>query len=179
MFKTIILISCIIVLSSQLGKASKPSNSQALDPQKCAQSVTKGAVCLTDIWTHFGSPSAACCKALDEISDSCLPSLFPGNPIIAQIFKSICSGGGGGGGKGSGTFPFPPFTLPFPFPFPPVGGGSGGLPFPFPFPPIGGGGSGGLPFPFPFPFPFPPIGGGHGGNGGASPPPTASPPKAN
>ncbi|KAK9741361.1 hypothetical protein RND81_03G099900 [Saponaria officinalis] len=177
MFKTIILISCIVVLSSsQLGNATKPLNPQALDPQKCAQTVAKGAVCLTDIWTHFGRPSAACCKALHEITDSCLPLLFPGNPSIAQIFKSICSGAGAG--KGSGTFPFPPFTLPFPFPFPfpPIGGGSGGLPFPFPFPPIGGGGGsgGGLPFPFP----FPPIGGG-GGKGGASPPPpSASSPKA-
>jgi len=110
------------------------------DPVKCVESFREAGVCLTDFLTNFGRPSAACCKALNNIDSSCLPALMPLlNPYIGHILGDLCSFLSSGGG----VFPFP-FTPSVPSgdagatsPPPSVPGGSVGVSPPPPSTPSG------------------------------------------
>lgn len=175
MAKKLVLFSCLILLL-QIGYASRPL---PYEPQECILTVTSIQVCLADFWTYFGRVSEKCCDALKKIDDACVPKIYPQNPLVISVFKSVCSGGKGiiplpsvpiigGGGKGGGIIPFPPAVgggSIFPFPRIPIIGGDGGggvIPFPPKIPIIGGGGVGGI---IPFPPKKPIIGGGSSSGG--------------
>ncbi|KAK9706844.1 hypothetical protein RND81_07G155800 [Saponaria officinalis] len=98
MLKSLIIISCI-ALVLQKGYATRNLKPEKFELKKCAATLPMVTVCVVEVWYKLGSPSVACCKALEEIDDSCIPSL----PPLALFIKGLCPSNGNDNGRGNGN----------------------------------------------------------------------------
>ncbi|KAF9602506.1 hypothetical protein IFM89_029805 [Coptis chinensis] len=66
------------------------------DIQQCMSAFQSVTGCLTEIFASFfsgqvGQFGPTCCKVITDLSDSCLPKLFPFNPYFPFLLKDSCS----------------------------------------------------------------------------------------
>ncbi|KAK9210179.1 hypothetical protein WN944_002548 [Citrus x changshan-huyou] len=94
-----LLMVLIVVFATMLFPSGLSQEQPVQDIEKCWSSLTSVPSCLTEIIGplllgqigQIGQIGPVCCTAINQITDSCWPKMFPFNPFLAPLLKNFCT----------------------------------------------------------------------------------------